>query len=462
MRSPVLVARRVRSESQRRVLVPALKRDDFWWMGLQGQVVNNWNPWICSNWLTSILVVERDEVARLNSVAKVMRVLDNFVDHYPEDGGCDEGPSYWGHAGASLYECLELLRDATAGEIDVYAEPLIQDIGRFIYRTHIADRYFLNFADAAALIEPSPDLVFGYGGRIGDSGMTGLGAWAARSHDLRSDGLPAESIGRQLPAFFRLRELLEAKSEPPLPRDVWLRVIQVMAARDTEGTGQGFYLGAKGGHNAESHNHNDVGSFVVYVDGKPVLVDAGVETYTAKTFSPRRYELWTMQSCYHNLPTVNGATQEAGRQYAAREVVHRSEDASASLTLDIGGAYPEAAGIRSWTRVVELARGKGVRVEDSYDLKSVSGALALNLITPCEVVLKTPGLVVLKEAQLAGGRVSGAAAVRYDAEKLTASVERIPIEDDKLRNIWGPRLNRIVLKAEKPPPKDTLTIRVTV
>ena len=55
-----------------------------------------------------------------------------------------------------------------------------------------------------------------------------------------------------------------------------------MAARSSQGSERGFYVAAKGGHNAESHNHNDVGSFIVYADGYPALIDVGVEAYTAK------------------------------------------------------------------------------------------------------------------------------------------------------------------------------------
>ena len=38
----------------------------------------------------------------------------------------------------------------------------------------------------------------------------------------------------------------------------------------------------------------------------PVIIDAGVGTYTRQTFSSERYTIWTMQSNYHNLPMING------------------------------------------------------------------------------------------------------------------------------------------------------------
>ncbi len=91
------------------------------------------------------------------------------------------------------------------------------------------------------------------------------------------------------------------------------------------GSARGLTVAAKGGHNDESHNHNDVGEFVVYCDGKPLLIDAGVETYSRKTFSPQRYEIWTMQSAYHNLPTIDGVQQAPGAAFAARDVTYSGE-----------------------------------------------------------------------------------------------------------------------------------------
>jgi len=455
-----LIVPRIELEIDRRILTPLLERDDFSWMGFGGQRVNNWNPWICSNWLTSALLIEKNGERRLKLVAKAMRALDNFIDPYPKDGGCDEGPSYWGRAGASLYDCLELFYSATSGKINVYDEPLIQNIGKFIYRVQIHDRYFVNFADAPAMLTPSPALVYGFGKRINDPQMMALGTWSAHKQDIQNSGIN-DSIGRLLPALFSLEDVLKAEPNPPLPCNVWLNEIQVMVARDNEGTSDGLFVAAKGGHNAESHNHNDIGNVVIYVDGLPVLVDAGVEAYTAKTFSSRRYEIWTMQSAYHNLPTVNGVQQAPGRGYAARNVTYRADDQRAELSLDIAGAYPEAVGINTWLRTVTLNRGTDVTITDTYDLKGVSGDIILNLLTACDVLLQDGGRITLTATELNDGRISGAAQLHYDADKLTALTEEIVVKDSNLKRIWGNCLTRIVLKAKNPPQKGTWTLRLT-
>ncbi len=469
-----LIAPRVAREIQSRVLTPLLERDDFGWMGYSGARVNNWNPWIVSNWLTSNLLMETDGARRVAAVYKAMKTVDNFIDPYPKDGGCDEGPGYWGRAGASLYDCLEWLHSATDGAMDVYDEPLVQNIGKFIYRVQIADQYFINFADASPVVMPAFAVVYGYGKRIGDESMVALGAWAAKQQGVAEKGVTEAfgSMGRALPALFSLREILDTDARLPLPRDVFLDEIEVFVARDQGGSTKGFFVGAKGGHNAESHNHNDIGQVVVYVDGKPVIVDAGVETYTAKTFSSERYAIWTMQSQYHTLPTVNGQMQIPGRVYseagidyhydiAARDVSHTASDAKATFTLDIARAYPPEARIDSWVRIVALDRGEGVTITDQYALKAVTAETTLNVLTACAVEDRGDGTLALNEVTLADGRMSGAARLHYDANLFDLAIEDIALEDARLQAVWGDALRRIALTVKNPEMQGAWTIRVT-
>lgn len=145
----------------------------------------------------------------------------------------------------------------------------------------------------------------------------GLGAYFNTQRDA-SQKAGGDSIARVLPALLFRSEREGVEAYQPLPRDAWLSEIQVMTARDKAGSADGFYVAAKGGHNLESHNHNDVGHYIVYIDGNPVIIDTGVGPYTGKTFGAQRYEIWTMQSAYHSLPTIDGVMQRNGSEFAAR------------------------------------------------------------------------------------------------------------------------------------------------
>ena len=456
-----LVRKRIHHEIDRRILTPCLERDDFGWMGFTGGRVNNWNPWCNSNWLACVLLVEPDEARRVRAVAKIVRSLDYFFDAYADDGGCDEGPSYWGRAPASLLDCLELLHSATKGAIDVYDRPLVKEMGRYIYRVHIADDYFVNFADASAKVRPPGELVYRYGKRIGDERLASFGAYLdtmSRGEGSGFRGKGGYTVGRYLPEIFNDAELRGAQAKPPLVRDAWLDGIQVMTARCAEGTTKGFFVAAKGGHNAESHNHNDVGNFIVYRDGRPILIDAGVETYSRKTFSSQRYEIWTMQSGYHNLPTVGGVMQSPGRQFAAREVRYEANDDHAQLQLDIAGAYPKQAGIKSWVRTIRLNRGEDVAVTENYTLDKPAQEITLTLLTPCQAKVQKEGQLLLETVD--GPEPRPAVRVLFDGGKLRPVLETIPVEDGHLRSVWPAQLTRILLKAETPVLQDSWTVRI--
>jgi hypothetical protein len=433
---------RIRHEVDRRVLTPALARDDFWWMGFGARRnVNNWNPWINSNWLAAALILERDPQRRARTVHKILRSLDRFIDVYPPDGGCDEGPGYWDRAGASLFDNLELLHAATGGRVDLFGDPLIANIGRYIYRAYIKDDWYVNMGDAAARITPDAALVYRYGKRIGDPVMQGFGAFLDHRRTAVRTG--NASLGRVIPAVLGAAELAAAKGAEPLPGEVWLPDLQLMAARQVPGSGRGLYVAAFGGHNAQSHNHNDVGNFVVYGDGRPVLVDVGVETYNAKTFSPRRYEIWTMQSAFHNLPTINGAMQQDGAEFRAEGVTFTPGRDAVRFSLDLARAYPAAAGVERWRRTVTLDREAGaVELREDYVLRAATEPPRLSLMTPLLVDVATPGVVHLRAP---GGE--GHWVVRYDAARFRATAEEIPLADARLRGVWGERLARVVLTA---------------
>jgi hypothetical protein len=449
-----LVRERVRLEVDRRILTPNLERDDFWWMGFGPREVNNWNPWINSNWLASVLLLERDPESRVRAVGKIARSLDRFIDAYPDDGGCDEGPGYWGRAGASLFESLELLHAATGGRIDAYREPVVRAIGQYIARAHIAGEYYVNIGDAPAKTHPEPELVFRYGRAVKDPALAAFGSFlAARRGPYGPGDVPRYgSLARVLPALLRAGDLAATPPVEPLAGEAWLPDLQMMAAREKPGSSQGLYVAAWGGHNAQSHNHNDVGNVIVYADGQPVLVDAGVEEYTSKTFSARRYEIWTMQSAWHNLPAIGGLDQGAGAGFRARDVVFTPGRETVRLSLDIAPAYPPEAKVTRWRRDVTLDRKKGeVVLAEEYALGEAREPVRLHFLTPLAVDVATPGRVALSRPGRVPVSAGGEAGqvLLYDGKRFTASVEEKAVTDARLRPIWGDRLYRVVLTARE-------------
>lgn len=449
-----LISQRLKQEIEEKALDPYFARDDWGYMGFRGGRPNNWNPWINYNMLTSYLLMETDPEKKSAQVNKILNSLDKFLNGYSDDGGCDEGPSYWGAAGALLYECLEIMKNVTDGKFDVFNDPLIQNMGNYFYKVNIHAPYFINFADADATTGGNPSVVYRYGKAISDPVMQKFGAYLA---ELGNWGEKAMSgrIFDQVRNLGLITEIRAAEAKEALVAGFWFPDTEVAGARDREGSISGFFFGAKGGFNAESHNHNDVGSCLMYFDGKPCLIDLGREEYVAKTFGPRRYEIWTMQSGYHNLPVINGTDQKEGEAFRARNSSYTSNARSAAFATDIAEAYPEGAKVLSWVRTYTLNRGRSFVISDKYELKEVTGApTTSNLMTYCRVTLVKPGLLKFE----GDGFTLNMA---YNQKVLTPEIEYIEISDRTLKRYWPNGVTRVKLKVNNPALKGSTSVVFT-
>jgi hypothetical protein len=439
-----LLRQRIAHETNHRIFVPMLtKANGYGWMS-QTQPVNNWNPWIVSNWIASTLFLEKDPVRRADMIHGAMLALDLYLNSLGDDGGCDEGPGYWNAAGASTFDCLELLGKATGGRVNIFAEPLVRGMASYIYKAHIAGSYYINFADAGPKTNPDGHMIHRFGRSIEDPQMVQFGLWLVQGAESEL-AVHGNTKLRKLENLLHCARLPQAKSTYQPVRDAWIADIQVLTAR----TERGIFLGTHGGHNAESHNHNDVGDFVIYADGQPMIVDVGSGTYTAKTFSRRRYDLWYTQSNYHNLPIINGRGQSAGRSFGARDVACRLTPELASLTMDIAGAYPPEAGVKVWRRQVSLDRGKNsVEVVDAYELSAASNRVQQAFVTVAKVDLSAPGKVVITGANKARLVLS------YDPARWTVETDQPSQEGPDYGSIprkWdGHRITRVLLTLRQP------------
>ena len=217
--------------------------------------------------------------------------------------------------------------------------------------------------------------------------------------------------------------------------DVWLPSVQVMIAREYPRYDCGLTLAAKGGHNNESHNHNDVGSFVVFDNGQPVFIDVGSGTYTAKTFSSERYTLWNVRSLYHNLPFFGEAEQHNGAQFAARAVSCTTDGKKSVLSMDIAGAYPNGA--EKWEREISLDREKAeITVKDSFRLTSAE-RVGFTFMTQ-------------QKPELSGGRlILGGGSLSREGFDGSVKTEKITLEDETFKKSFGDSIYRTVFLSKE-------------
>lgn len=443
-----VIANRLRYEIDRRILTPFMNQP-FWWMGINASpntVINNWNPWCNCNALQCFLLVEPDDERRAKAVWRTMCLVDNYLNRVGGDGCCDEGCSYWSQAAGRLVDYLDVLGRASGGKLSLFENPLIRDMGEYICRSYVGGGHSVNFADASPNVIPNAALVYRYGSLTASKDLVHLGISVNNNNP---------TIGT---CFWRNIRHLELWDEITNPGNsvspainskassyTWYPETEVCYMRENGG----LFFAAKGGHNNESHNHNDVGSFNIYIDNDPVLLDVGVGTYTRQTFSGERYKIWTMTSDYHNVPRVNGYAQCPGQSFHSSDVSFNSK--KKRFTLDIASAYPKEAGIRSWKRDFTV-KGTTVSLTENYVLDSATVPNELHFMAHSEPVIISDGIISIPTGEKA-------LTVSYPSSKLSATIEKIELDDVSLQRNWkSENLWRINLVAKDISTKGEYTI----
>lgn len=294
----------------------------------------------------------------------------------------------------------------------------------------------VNFADADAIMNAAPNTVFRFGEAINDIPMKKFGAFLAVQQQWGKRRLPG-TIDEQIIQLTRIHDVLKTPAKNLLLGEFWFPDIEVAGARDRVNSADGFFFAAKGGHNAEHHNHNDVGSFVMYYNGKPCLIDLGRGKYNGKTFSRERYTIMNMQSQYHNLPTINSFDQNTGQQYRAQNTSFEFDAGHATFSTDIAETYSPDAGINRWIRSYYLQRSERFTITDDFQFsKRPKGKTTLNFMTYCQV-----SRVSRRKIQLSGKNFE--LLMQFDADALKLRLEPIKINDTRLKQFWLNRITRI-------------------
>lgn len=420
-------------ELNRRIFVPYLK-EHFWWMGDGKSHMNNWTSWCTQNVLLAAFTQPVEEEIRRQIFKKACVSLDYFLDEYGDDGCCDEGAQYYRHAGLTLFGAMEVLNSAAPGLFSpLYETEKIKNIASYIQNVHVDDIYYVNFADCSPVAGRCGAREYLFGKRTGNNALM---AFAAEDFKRSSDKLILEehNLFHRLLQVFAYEEMENLTvSSKPAAKDIYYPSAGLFIARDKT-----FCLAVKGGDNDDSHNHNDTGSFTVYKNGQPMFIDLGVETYTKKTFSPERYDIWTMQSRYHNLPTFDGVMQKDGSSYQAELKNYSFDDSRAAISMDIAGAYPSEQ-IKVYERNVELKKQtpdscSEIRIHDHYEGSLQPAVLSLMVYEEPAVCGDTISIGTLGTV-----KISGASSIR---------TERLPITDARLKLAWKHDVYRILAAME--------------
>lgn len=436
------ISRRLYRELDERIMKPYLNNDSFWWLAAnyKGQMVNNWNPWCNSNCLMTFMLLENDVDRLSKAVSRSMQSVDKFLNYVHSDGACEEGPSYWGHASGKCLDYLVLLNRITGGKISIFDNPQIKAMGEYIARSYVGNGWVVNFADASAKGGGDPYLIYRYGKAVKSDILKQFASMQNKGSKISFRG---RDLFRILEAFLVEDELCAYQEAYTGVSYTWYPETEFCYVRNKKA-----FFAAKGGYNDESHNHNDAGSFSLWVNNMPVIIDAGVGTYTRQTFSSERYTIWTMQSNYHNLPMINGVPQKYGRQYKATEVKATKN----SFSANIATAYPDEAGVKKWIRSYTM-KSDALMISDRFELNEIKKENVINFLSWGDIIIKD-GVIEISVNGVKG-------TLKYDTKMFKVKKKCVKLTDKKLSSVWGAELYRLSFIAKEKEQKGYYTFTIS-
>lgn len=302
-----LTKERIKKELNKRIF-DSYETHTYWW-----ETCNiNWAA-VCGGSVGMAYMYMAPE--RFKKVQKqLLDTMKSFLGGYGDDGCCLEGIDYWQY-GFGYFVCFaDMLKEFTGGKTDLFENEKVRKIAEFQQNIFLKNNVTVSFSD---------------GGRTGgfNAGITHY--LARRYHSVAIPDKKYMLVPTDDHAYRFARIIRDF---------AWSDSSFEKAADSLFGTtyfqNAGWYIikksayafAAKGGHNDEAHNHNDLGSFIIADGNGQVLADIGHGEYTKDYFSTHRYENLVTSSRGHSVPIIDGCEQNAGKECVGEIIKHDDEN----------------------------------------------------------------------------------------------------------------------------------------
>ncbi len=405
---------RIKYEVNHRVLEVCEKETFGWYEGR-----NNWSVWCCYSVNSAAITLWDDEPERLAAfLAKHIVPMKSLYDKYPQDGGCDEGASYWMVAVGMLLNGLDILQYRLGGFEAWLAEPKLKRMVEFIPRVNLCGKWFMGYSDAESFFPAFPRGLF-----LKYASMVKSTTAAQLAVELPEN--TTDAAGNRNLSFLDKTAELAADLSPrgDFKRnavDFWEDLQIWIARQNPENAENGMICTLKGGHNRQSHNHLDLGHFSLWCNNIPVIVDVGRGIYDKTCFSNKRYTLWNLNSTGHNAAFFDGRNHGAGPEYKAfMSTVGNTVD------CDLTQAFEADNGIRHYSRKVDAQwENNKIVISEKAEFEGRKN-LTINFYTPVAPEKISANKIRLGDIELS---CSGIDIIHAEkSEKL----------DAKLTGLWG-------------------------
>lgn len=372
-----IVKKRIAHQVEERIFSRVLA-DTFWWMNGK----SNWAA-VCAGsvGMAAIHAIEDDEhLAEV--LARILPAFDTFLQSYAADGACIEGIGYWTYGFSYYVSFADMLLRRTGGELNMFAIPLVEKIASFQQKCYFKGGRTVSFSDSNSHSPYHPGLACYLSRAFKDVVVPPV---CAMGNFNRDNCYRWSNLLRDLLWTDDLSQIPEVYGCYPLPDAPWY----ICSGAEDVG------IAAKGGHNGEPHNHNDVGSFQVFKNGEEIFSDFGAGEYTIQAGDPQvRYTIFNYGSQGHNLPIIDGCTQYEGEDACAKNVTVDET----GIAMDIAPAY-QLAFMPSLKRTVRFDKATGTTaLEDTYSFTGGEHEVRERFVTFGDIAVES-GRIVVKVGQ---------------------------------------------------------------
>ncbi len=290
---------------------------------------------------------------------RIFNAMERYLNNLDSDGYCSEGFSYWVYGFGFMLLFFDIYYQITEEWPKILDSERVKNSLNYAKNCILGNGKFLPISDGGLTNEHAErdtltviNRLFNVNISKGGEDIVTADTQALGLRGLYACGVALPKVDKNL-------------------SDAFFETSQVLVKRKEE-----YIFISKGGNNAEMHNHNDIGSFSIFKNGKMYIVDPGAGEYTNGYFNDAKYryseKTFTCSSFGHSVPIVDGENQIYGKEYFAT-VLGRGDD---FIEYDLTNAYPK----KIETLIVKYSFGEK-EVNALYNVKGIEKEISFRFIS---------------------------------------------------------------------------------
>ncbi|WP_282135153.1 hypothetical protein [Seonamhaeicola maritimus] len=293
---------------------------------------SNWNSVCTSGSVFVAMATSNDENERIEAIGSALNSMKYYLSGFGQDGYCSEGAGYWNYGFGHYLYLAQILFDYTDGKINLFEAgnpEKLRNVGLFPYTYQIHVGVCAPFSDGSSHVSNDGGFAYDMSARKYGLSMP-ITPKKSKSHDSFSAAF--QLIEWDYEAGTKINDKSLELQE--LPSHTYFDDFGIVISRGQQKVP--LSIAIKAGHNAENHNHSDVGSYTLLLDNDFMTGDIGAPSYRAGAFAKNNP---ARSSWGHPVPRINNTLQSNGIEFDGTITSTSFSNIEDVVVMDIREAY---------------------------------------------------------------------------------------------------------------------------